>query len=204
MHDTNMFLLYMNIFFLNLSRFTDRVSQHCCCCLMTKSCLTLLRPHELQPARLFHPWDFPGKNTGVGCHFLSQGILPTEGSNPRLLHLQADSLPLSHQGSSRLALLLLNIQNFRIFNSDISLIIPNHYSDKLYSNYVFQYVSLNIISKIIRQLSKSWTDTKLTSLIDICQILTSFLKRQNTEMVSLSIIQIVYFCFLFLYAIWVC
>ena len=29
-----------------------------------------LRPHGLQPTRLLHPWDFLGKNTGVGCHFL--------------------------------------------------------------------------------------------------------------------------------------
>ena len=39
------------------------------------------------------------KNTGVGCHYLLQGIFPTQGSNPRLLHWQVDSLPLSHQGS---------------------------------------------------------------------------------------------------------
>ena len=31
------------------------------------------RPHGLQPTRLLHPWDFPGKNTGVGCHFLLTG-----------------------------------------------------------------------------------------------------------------------------------
>ena len=49
--------------------------------------------------RLLCPWDFPGKNTGVGCHFLLQGIFPTWGSNPSLLYWQADSLPLSHQGS---------------------------------------------------------------------------------------------------------
>ena len=42
---------------------------------------------------------FPGKNTGVGCHFLLQGIFPTQGSNLRLLHWQADSLRLIHQGS---------------------------------------------------------------------------------------------------------
>ena len=29
-----------------------------------------LRPHGLQPTRLLHPWDFPGKSTGVGCHYL--------------------------------------------------------------------------------------------------------------------------------------
>ena len=33
------------------------------------------RPHGLQPTRLLHPWDFPGKSTGVGCHcFLQEGI----------------------------------------------------------------------------------------------------------------------------------
>ena len=31
-----------------------------------------VRPHRWQPTRLPHPWDFPGKNTGVGCHFLLQ------------------------------------------------------------------------------------------------------------------------------------
>ena len=51
---------------------------------------------------LLCPWDFPGKNSGVGCHFLSQGIFPTQGSNScllLLLHWQVDSLPLSHLGS---------------------------------------------------------------------------------------------------------
>ena len=42
---------------------------------------------------------FPGKNTGVGCHFLLQGIFLTQGSNPHLLYWQANSLPLSHLGS---------------------------------------------------------------------------------------------------------
>ena len=40
-----------------------------------------LRPHGLQPARLVCPWDSPGNNTGVGCHFLLQGIFPTQGLN---------------------------------------------------------------------------------------------------------------------------
>ena len=58
-----------------------------------------MRSHGLQPARLLCPWDFPGKNTGVGCHFLLQGIFPTQGLNMSLLHWQAGSLPLGHQGS---------------------------------------------------------------------------------------------------------
>ena len=67
----------------------------CLFCLATKSYLTLLQLHEPQPARLLYPWDLPGKNTGVGCHFLLQGIFLTQGSDPSLLHWQADSLPLT-------------------------------------------------------------------------------------------------------------
>ena len=57
-----------------------------------------LRPHGLSPARLLCPWNFPGKNTGVGYHLLLQGIFLTQGSNLCLLHFlhrQADSLPLA-------------------------------------------------------------------------------------------------------------
>ena len=59
-------------------------------------------PHELKPARLLCPWNSPGKNTGVGCHSLLQGIFLTQGSNPDLLgllHWQAGSLPLSPPGN---------------------------------------------------------------------------------------------------------
>ena len=44
-----------------------------------------------------YSWDFPGKNTGGGCHFLLQGVFLTQGSNPHHLHFQVDSLPLSLQ-----------------------------------------------------------------------------------------------------------
>ena len=44
-----------------------------------------LRSHWLLLTRLLCLWDSPGKNTGVGCHFLFQGIFPTQGSNPHLL-----------------------------------------------------------------------------------------------------------------------
>ena len=45
--------------------------------------------------RLLCPWDFPGKNTGVGCYFLLQGIFPTQGLNLSLLHWQVET----HLGS---------------------------------------------------------------------------------------------------------
>ena len=50
-----------------------------------------VRPHRQQPIRLPRPWDSPGKNTGVGCHFLLQGIFPAHGLNPHVLHWQGDS-----------------------------------------------------------------------------------------------------------------
>ena len=56
-----------------------------------------LWPHRPGPARLLCPWNFPGRNTGVGCHVLRQGIFSTQGSNSHLfhfLHQQAGSLPL--------------------------------------------------------------------------------------------------------------
>ena len=56
----------------------------------------------LLPTRLLCPWGSPGKNAGVGCHALLQGIFPTQGLNPCLpclLHWQEDSYPLCHQGS---------------------------------------------------------------------------------------------------------
>ena len=58
-----------------------------------------LRPHGLQPTRLLCPWDSPGKNTGVGRHFLLQGIFPTQGLNPRLLHCRQILYRQSYKGS---------------------------------------------------------------------------------------------------------
>ena len=80
--------------------------------LVAQSCLTL-QPHELKPVRLLCPWVFPGKNAGVSCHFLLQGIFLTQRPNPCLLHWQMASLPLSHQGS-------LESSNFLILASEPS------------------------------------------------------------------------------------
>ena len=82
---------------------------------LLQSCPTLLPP-GLEPARLLYPWDPPGKNTGVGCHFLLQGIFLTQGSNPQLLHWQADSLPLNHVGSPMLANVSKKIHHSRFKN----------------------------------------------------------------------------------------
>ena len=56
-----------------------------------------LLSHGLQPTRFLCPWNFPGKNTGVGCHSLLQGIFSTQGSNPSLLHCRQIPYCLSYQ-----------------------------------------------------------------------------------------------------------
>ena len=70
------------------------------CCFKSLSCVRLFcdfMDYIAHQAGL--PWGFPGKNAGVGCHFLLQGIFLTQGLNPWLLDRQANSLLLSHQGS---------------------------------------------------------------------------------------------------------
>ena len=66
--------------------------------LVAGACLSLGH-HGLQPARLLCPWDSPGKNPGVGCHFLLQGLFLTQGLSPGLLHRRQIVYGLSHQRS---------------------------------------------------------------------------------------------------------
>ena len=65
-----------------------------------QSCLTL-RPHRRQPTRLHHLWDSPGKNTGVGCHFLLQCMkVKSESEVAQLCPTPRDPMDCSPPGSS--------------------------------------------------------------------------------------------------------
>ena len=75
----------------------DRERDVRCACAHAQSYPTLWRLHGLDPSRTLCPWNFPGKNTGVGCYFLLQGIFPTQGSNPSLLHCMQTLYLLNHQ-----------------------------------------------------------------------------------------------------------
>ena len=58
-------------------------------CHVAQLCPTLCDPMDCSlpgSEEPLSPWNFPGKSTGVGCHFLLQGIFPTQESNPSLLH----------------------------------------------------------------------------------------------------------------------
>ena len=87
-----------------------------CVCSVVSNCEW---PPGLQPARLFCPWDSPGKNNPVGCHFLLQRIFLTQESNSRLLcllHWQVDSFTTTLPGKSNV--------NFKysLFQSGASLV----------------------------------------------------------------------------------
>jgi len=66
-------------------------------CLVTQSCLTLCHPMGCSLLGSSVHGDSLGKNTGVGCHTLLQGIFPTEGSNPGIQHCRWILYCLSHQ-----------------------------------------------------------------------------------------------------------
>ena len=79
-----------------------RMGERCVCvcvCVCVLVVSNSLGPHGLEPTRLLCPWDSPGKNIGVGCHFLLQGIFLTQESNPGLLHCRQILYQVSYQGS---------------------------------------------------------------------------------------------------------
>ena len=60
-----------------------------------------VRPYGTQHASFLCPWDSPGKDTRVGCHFLFQGIFLTQGSNKHVLHWKVGSSPLAPPRKSK-------------------------------------------------------------------------------------------------------
>ena len=71
-------------------------SSMCVCVLVTQSCPTVCDPMECSPSGSSVHGDSPGKNSGVGCHFLLQGIFLTQGLNPGLLHCRQTLYRLSY------------------------------------------------------------------------------------------------------------
>ena len=67
---------------------------------VAQSCPTICDPMD---CRLLHPWDFPGKSIGVGCHSLLQGIFQTQGLNLVLPHCRQMLLPSEPPGKSNLS-----------------------------------------------------------------------------------------------------
>ena len=71
----------------------------CAVCLVAQLCPALCDCMDCSPPGSYVHGDSPGKNTGVACHALLQGIFPTQGSKPGLSHCRQILYCLSHQGS---------------------------------------------------------------------------------------------------------
>ena len=89
----------------------------CFLCFLFPS-FSLVMSDSLRPHRLYSPWNSTGQNTGVGSLFLLQGIFPTQGSNPSLLHCRQILYQVSHRGSPFLPYLSI----FLLFHFDLPII----------------------------------------------------------------------------------
>ena len=89
---------------LNIWKFTVHILLKpycCCCCLVALVVFNSVRPQRWQRSRLPRPWDSPGKNTGVGCHFLLQCMkVKSESEVAQLCPTPSDPMDCSLQGSS--------------------------------------------------------------------------------------------------------
>ena len=73
----------------------------CCCCEVASVVSDSVRPQRRKPTRLPRPWDSPGKNTGVGCHFLLQCMkVKNESEVAQSCPTPSDPMDCSLPGSS--------------------------------------------------------------------------------------------------------
>ena len=98
-----------------------------------------LWPHGLQPTRLLCPQNSPGKNTGVGSHFLLQGIFLTQELNPHLLHLLHWRWILTTESSDFKWHCFLNLI-FQLFFASVQKYSLYSYIDLVsYKHHIFSY-----------------------------------------------------------------
>ena len=111
-------------------------------CLVTQLCPTLCNAVNYSPPGFSVRGDSPGKDTGVGCHALLQGIFPTQGSNPGLPHCRQILYHLSHWGSPE--------------NDEISLSFSNSYciEERLETKLLLKKKCYNM--NIVQNSMRSW------------------------------------------------
>ena len=102
------------------------------------------RHYGLEPTRLLCPWDSPGKNTGVGFHFLLQGIFPTNGSNlylSCLLHWQEGSWPLAPPGKLWVGMSKETVTEMLLWDNNV---LWKNRKEKFYCKYRSQSIKTSV------------------------------------------------------------
>ena len=107
------------------------------CCLARLCCVShsvmsdSLQPHGLWPTRPLDPLNSPGKNIGVGCHSLLQGIFPTQGLNPGLLHHRQILYHVSHQRQFQYSVISSMVGWERVLEKVVYLSMGGHHQTKV-------------------------------------------------------------------------
>ena len=121
--------------------------------------------------RLLHPWNFPGKSTGVDCHVLLQEIFPTQGSNP-VSHIESRRFyHLSHQGRKGVTIrtnwkaktpalltswhVFIKVQSPKIL-AHIKQIIKNQFSNHHRKQYLWQFFETFLNRTTIGSSNPTW------------------------------------------------
>ena len=96
-----------------------------------QSCLTLLRPQRRQPTRLPRPWDSPGKNTGMGCHFLLQCMkVKNQSEVSQSCPTTSDPMDCSPPGSSIHGIFQARVLEWGATDAELILPIQKQISNK--------------------------------------------------------------------------
>ena len=130
------------------SSWINLTSSHTCVCVLCRfSCVWLIAALWIVASRLLCPWDSPGKNTGVGCLSLLQGIFPTRESNPSLLIClllwQAGSVSLAPPGKYLLLSLLCKTILFIQYRTFLKRKTNTQKEETLYKRFVFPWRTLS-------------------------------------------------------------
>ena len=127
--------------------------------------MSSLQPYGPSLTRLLCPWDSPGKNTGVGCQALLQGIVPTQGSSLSLLHLlhwHVSSLPLASPWKP----VYISTNHQTCFPGCKNTPIENHWvrENDFYLFFRGEFGHLQVLNPPSFSLSKSFLQHRLTLL----------------------------------------
>ena len=143
------------------------------CVLVTQSCPTHCDPMDYSSPGSC-PWNSPGKNTRVGCHFLLQEIFPTQGSNPGLLHSRQIFYWLSYQGSLRVCVYMCVCMCIHIYMCKLS------YLEIIWLQiYSYMFSSVRFSCSVMSNSAIPWT-AKCQASLSITNS-WSFLKLMSIE-----------------------
>ena len=112
-------------------------------CSVVQSCPTLCDPMDCSPPGSSIHGDSPGKNTGLGCHFLLQGIFPIQGLNPGFLYCRQILYCLSHQRNPAISVVYMQLKAFLVEKE-----VKRKNKNKIVNFHVFSVQMYSLLERI--------------------------------------------------------